>query len=327
VSDRFEMARNFCNKLWNVSRFALMNLEGYTSGPVADDELLVEDRWVLSRLATVAAQATEYLDRYQYADAARVLYEFAWDEFCSFYVEMVKSRLQDPTRRAAAQRVLAHTLDNLLRLLHPMIPFLTEEVWQLLGQIAPERGVDQPCPAATSAIIAAWPISDPARRDPQIEAQFARFQEVLRAVREIRTRQSVPPKKRIDFSVRFDAATADLLRPMEPYFESMAGSKATAWGPDVASPPLAANTTLPGMEVYVDLADLIDLDAEIARKKEELSKLESRIAAQNNKLANESFLQRAPAAVVQKERDSLKAIEDQLATVQAALEKLRQAKP
>jgi len=326
VSERFEMARNFCNKLWNASRFALMNLGGYAAGPVADTELFVEDRWVLSRLATVTAEATDLLDRYQYADAARALYEFAWDEFCSFYVEMVKSRLQDSGRRTVAQRVLVHTLDVLLRLLHPMIPFLTEEVWQLLNQIAAERGLSVPRRAAESVMIAPWPESDPARRDPHIEAQFARFQEALRAVREIRTRQGVPPRKRIDFAVRCDAATARLLQPMAAYFESMAGARAAAWGPTVQSPPLAANASLPGMEIYVDLADLIDVEAEIARKREELSKLESRVASQSKKLANENFLQRAPAAVVQKERDALQALEDQSAAVRASLDQLLRAR-
>ncbi len=119
VSERFELGRNFCNKLWNAARFALMNLEGYTPGPVADKDLAVEDRWILSRLATVTQQTTDALGEYRYADAARVLYDFAWNEFCSFYVEMVKGRLQDDAARAMAQRVLAHTLDTLLRLLHP----------------------------------------------------------------------------------------------------------------------------------------------------------------------------------------------------------------
>jgi len=324
VSERFEMARNFCNKLWNASRFALMNFEGYTPGAVGEDELLVEDRWVLSRLATVTEQVTDCLARYQYADAARSLYEFAWDEFCSFYVEMVKSRLQDAGKKAVAQRVLAHTLDTLLRLLHPMIPFLTEEVWQLLAQVAPERGIEDPRAAAPSVIVAPWPEITPARRDPQIEAQFARFQEVLRAVRETRTRQNVPPKKRIEFSARCDAAVAELLQPMEPYFEAMAGARAAAWGPDVVAPPLSAATSLPGMEVYVDLAGLIDLDAEIARKQDEIAKLEARIAAQKKKLANEHFVARAPAAVVQKERETLQALEDQRTAALETLEKLRQ---
>ena len=142
VSERFELARNFCNKLWNASRFALMNLEGFDPGRVADDELFVEDSWVLSRLSTVTQQVTNALAEYRFADAARTLYDFAWDEFCSFYVEMVKGRLQDERNRVDGSAVLAHTLDTLLRLLHPMIPFLTEEVWHRLGAVAPQRGID-----------------------------------------------------------------------------------------------------------------------------------------------------------------------------------------
>ena len=320
VSERFELARNFCNKLWNASRFSLMNLDGFDPGRVADDELLVEDSWILSRLATVTQQVTDALAEYRYADAARVLYDFAWDEFCSFYVEMVKGRLQGekgdsphlcaapsgpfgqmgtvpffaPSRRAVAQRVLAHTLDTLLRLLHPMIPFLTEDVWQRLGEIAPERGIDEIGPAAESIMVAPWPECDPMRQDAEIEAQFARFQEVLRAVRDIRARQGVAPKVPLAFSVRCNAAVADLIRPMAPYFESMANARVVAFGPDVTAPALSANVTLSGMDVYVDLAELIDVPAEIARKKQEVEKLTGFIAAKEKKLTNKSFVDRAP---------------------------------
>jgi valyl-tRNA synthetase len=199
---------------------------------------------------------------------------------------------------------------------------LTEDVWQRLGQIAPERGIDEVAPAAESIMLAAWPECDPMRQDAEIEAQFARFQEVLRAVRDIRARQGVAPKTPLAFSVRCDAAAADLLAPMEPYFESMANAKATAIGPDVAAPALSANVSLSGMEVYVDLADLIDVPAEIARKKQEVEKLVGFIAAKEKKLTNASFVERAPADVVQKERDSLKELQDQLAAAREVLERL-----
>lgn len=326
VSERFEIARNFCNKLWNASRFALINLEGYTPAPVDDQELSVEDRWLLSRLSTVTREVTEALAGYRYADAARVLYEFAWDEFCSFYVEMVKPRLADPSGRPTAQRILTHTLDTLLRLLHPMMPFVTEEVWQLLARVAPERGIDRALPAAESVMIAPWPESDPRRCDLEIEARFARFQEVLRAVREIRSRQKVPRGSEIRFAVRCDAATAGLLRPMEPYFSSMALGRATGWGPEVESPALSANAALAGMEVFVDLEGLIDVDVEIARKKQEKAELESRIASQKKKLGNANFVARAPAAVVQKERDSLRDLESQHAAICRVLERLAAAR-
>ena len=163
-----------------------MNFDGFTPGAVADADLLVEDRWILSRLATVTQETTAALAEYRYADAAKCLYDFAWHEFCSFYVEMVKARLSDASARATAQRVLAHTLDTLLRLLHPMIPFVTEEVWHLLANAAP-NGESQHHPSssgngaggkdlpAESIMIAPWPEADLARQDAEIEARFARF--------------------------------------------------------------------------------------------------------------------------------------------------------
>jgi len=306
VSDRFELARNFCNKLWNASRFALLNLEGYTPGKVADEELLVEDRWILSRLCTITCQVTDYLDEYKYADAARTLYDFAWDEFCSFFVEMVKSRLQDESARPAAQRVLAHTLDALVRLLHPMIPFVTEEVWQLLGKVAPERGLADPQPAAESIMIAPWPEADAARRDPQIEAQFAVFQNKLRIIRDTRSRNNLAPKTRVAVSNTCETTMVELMEPMKPYFESMANATIVAMGPDVEPPPLCATVPVaPGDELHVHLGDAIDIQAELQKKEKENEKLDSLIAAKKKKLDNKDFLERAPRAVVQKERDSL----------------------
>ncbi|MGW8257026.1 MAG: class I tRNA ligase family protein, partial [Thermoguttaceae bacterium] len=205
--------------------------------------------------------------------------------------------------------------------------FLTEEVWQLLAQAAPTRGIDQVGPAAESIMIAPWPRCDVKRQNAEIEAQFAQFQKVLRAVRDVRMRQNVPPKKQLDFAVRCEKSTAELLKPMEPYFESMAGARATGWGEDVIAPALSANTTLPGMEVFVDLADLIDIEAEIARKKQELAKLEGLIAGKQKKLENKNFVDRAPAAVVQKERDALNELWTQQQATAKSLEDLAKAKP
>ena len=305
VSERFELARNFCNKLWNAARFVMMNLEGYTPGSIDVDKLLLEERWILSRLATVTETVTTALAEYRYADAARSLYQFTWDEFCSFYVEMVKWSLQEPQSRPTAQRILAHTLDTILRLLHPMVPFLTEEVWQLLAQFAPERGLDRPQPPAESIMIAPWPQADPRWRNPAIEEQFALFQEVMRAVREIRSRQNVPPKQRIEFAVRCAPEVAQLLAPMGPYFAMMAGAQPIAWGPDVTAPALSANASQPGFEIFVDLAGLIDVEAELKKKYDELAKLDAFLAAKQKKLGDEVFKKRAPPQVVQKELAAL----------------------
>ncbi|MEX2142536.1 MAG: valine--tRNA ligase [Pirellulales bacterium] len=323
ISERFEVARNFCNKLWNASRFVLMNLEGYEPAPVDRRELAVEDRWMLSRLATVTGQVTESLDGYHFADAARALYDFAWDEFCSFYVEMVKTRLSDTESRPVAQHVLAYSLDTLLRLLHPIVPFLTEEVWHLLAEYAPERGLNKLAAPAESIIIAPWPPADATFQNAEIEARFAKFQALLGGLREVRARQNIAPKTAIHFAVRCDSDTVKLLQPMEAYFAAMAGATATAWGTQVQSPALSANFTAAGCEVFVDLAEHIDVAAEIARNEKEVEKLQAHLAAKEKKLANESFTSRAPADVVAREREQLQELRDRLASTAAALADLR----
>jgi valyl-tRNA synthetase len=317
------VARNFANKLWNAARFALMNLQDYSPGPVALDELDTESRWILSRLSTVTAAVTGNLEAYHFADAARTLYEFAWDEFCSFYVEMAKSQLSDQAKRTVAQRVLAHVLDSLLRLLHPIVPFITEEIWGMLGKIAPSRGLIDPQRASESIMIAAWPRADASHQDPKIEQRFAHFQTVLGAVRRIRKTQNIATKTEIEFCVKCDEGVAKLLAPMEPYFASMAGAKCTAAGPDVEPPAASSQISLPGIDVMVDLQDLIDVDAELLRLEKELEKLTKNIAGKEGKLANASFTARAPAEIVQRERDSLAQLKEQAASIQAALDKLR----
>jgi valyl-tRNA synthetase len=323
VSERFELGRNFCNKLWNAARFALMNLEGYRPGTVAGDQLAIEDRWILSRLATVTAASTEALAGYRYADAARVLYDFAWNEFCSFYVEMAKARLQDTASRATAQRVLAYTLDVLVRLLHPMIPFLTEEVWQLLGQVAPRRGLTEIETAAESVMIAPWPAVDAARQDAEIEARFARFQEVLEGLRKVRSERNIPPKDSLRFSARSDTDSTDLLKPMWAKFESLAGASVVEWGPMVTGPPSGPTFVLPWAEVFVDLTGHIDIAAEIDRKLKELEGIEARIAAKSRTLDNANFVARAPADVIAKERAALEHLHVVQGSTQASLEELR----
>jgi valyl-tRNA synthetase len=323
ISERFEQARNFCNKLWNASRFSLINLENYESAEVTDDQLAVEDRWLLSRLSTVTQQVTASLESYHFADAARTLYDFAWDDFCSLYVEISKPRMQDEQTRPIAQRVLAHALDTLLRLLHPMVPYITEEVWQLLGQITPHRGLRDIEPATESIMIAIWPVADLARQDTEIESRFSKFQATLGAIREIRSRQNIPNHEKIEFCVRCDKETAELVKPMEPYLGSMAKATSTGWGPDISPPETNAMINSGGMEIFVDLQDFIDVEAELARNEKEEKRLQGQIQGKEKKLSNANFVDRAPAEVVQDERDKLAVLQDQLKGVEAALVNLR----
>ncbi|MDO4585889.1 MAG: valine--tRNA ligase [Planctomycetia bacterium] len=324
VGERFEVARNFCNKLWNASRFVMINLEGFSPRSISNNELLLEDRWILSRLATVTKIATESISSFKYSEAARTLYDFAWDEFCSFYVEMVKSRLSNMEQRNVAQSILLHVLDSLIRLLHPIIPFVTEEVWQRLAHFAPIRGLNSE-KAVESITIASWPVADEQAINVSIEEQFAQFQELLRALREIRSRQNVPPKTEIRFSVRCDDELFKLLKPMEPYFRSMAGAVAENWGKDIVPPMLSANVATAKMEVFVDLADLIDLDSEILKKEKDLEKLLSFIKSKDAKLQSD-FIVKAPPQVVEKERQSLDELRAQWMANTQMLDGLRSVK-
>jgi len=324
ISERFELGRNFTNKMWNASRFALMNLQDYSAGPVSDEQLATEDRWILSRLATVTAEVTAALEEFHYAEAARTLYDFAWDEFCSFFVEISKARLDDPATRPIAQRVLAHTLDVLLRLLHPVIPFLTEEVWQLLGEAAPQRGLQRPEQAAGSVMVAPWPVADRSHQDAEIEQRFSRFQAALGAVREIRNSQSIPPRETVEFSIRCPPEAARLLEPMRPYFQSMARCRAVAMGPAVEPPATVATRSVAGMDIHVDMRNFIDVEAELARSEKQREKIAGWIAGSEKKLANEKFVSRASPEVVEKERQKLAGLKEELAALDQSLVKLRQ---
>ena len=333
VGERFEVARNFCNKLWNAARFVMMNLEtdNTAENNIADipfpdtKSLLLEDRWILGRLQRVVDETTAALDSYRFADAARGLYEFAWDDFCSFYVEMVKYRLSDEELKPTAKRILVHVLDVLLRLLHPMVPFVTEEIWQRLAEYAPVRGSDSKEPTAESIAIAAWPQKvSHVEYSQEIGNQFEKFQETLRAVRDIRARQNVPPKTEIAFSVKCDKSVAELLEPMGPYFQSMSGAKATVWGPEVVPPTVSATVSLAGgMDVFVDLAGLIDVKAELAKKEKEIEKLLGFIESKEGKLSNKSFTSKAPPEVISKETESLNDLKSQLAATRAAYDALK----
>ncbi len=324
TSERFELGRNFCNKLWNASRFALTNLEGYQPAAIAANDLRIEDRWLLSRLATVTREVTEALETYRYADAARTLYDFAWNEFCSFYVEMTKARFSEAgADKQVAQAVLAHALDTLLRLLHPMTPFLTEEVWQLLGEVAPVRGFEPAAsPAVESVCVAAWPEVSTADSDASIEAQFASFQAVLGVVREVRQGQGIPWTETLEFAVKCDAETATLLEPMTPYFAQMAKATPTAMGPAATAPDVTVSKPAAGGEVHVDVSQFIDVDAEIKRLTKERDQKAKFVKGLEGKLANDKFVANAPAEVVEQERGKLADAQQAIAALDASLAKL-----
>ena len=331
VSERFEAGRNFSNKLWNATRFVLMNLDGYSGSDLsawgqADAKAFetLEDRWLASRLASVSRDVTAAIDEYRFAEAARLLYSFAWDEFCSAYLELCKSRLSDPARCEQARAMLMLALDTILRLIHPLMPFVSEEIWQHLRLVAGDRRMpwDVAEGPAESIMIARWPTPPAAWIDPRTEEQFGTFLGVVGAIREVRARQNVPPRTRVQAALRLPAATAELLLPMHAAIESMAMVELTAVGPEAAGAAGAATAAVPGGEVLLDLAATVDVGAEKVRLAKENEKLVGFIAAKRSKLADEKFAARAPEAVVLKERQQLAELEEKLAKGQATLAEL-----
>ena len=325
VIERFEYGRNFCNKLWNAARFAILNLEGYTPGVVDDSNLAIEDRWILSRLATVTDEVTSLLGIYKFDAATRSLRDFVWNEFCDWYLEMIKPRLRDEALKPTAQRVLVAVLETTLRLLHPFTPFITEELWQRLHEIAPERGLPSPATAAAAIIIAPWPTAIDARRDTALERRFQTLQELIVAVRNVRGTYNISPAVSVTISVRCSSEIAADLNLVKPQFELLAKSTLTAAGPEVTRPKASASFSLGDADGYLPLEGLVDLQAEVTRLKKEAEKLRGFIAGHEKKLSNQSFVDRAPPEVVVEVRETLAGLQKQLASIDEAVQQLSTA--
>jgi valyl-tRNA synthetase len=320
TSERFEQGRNFANKFWNVARFVMMNLEGYVPGPVAPEQLRIEDRWILSSLDETITATTEDLEAYRFAEAAKRLREFTWGEFCDWYVEFVKTRLRDPAARPAAQRVVASVLDSLCRLLHPVMPFLTEQIWQPLGQLASLRGLPEPRPIEPSACIAAWPL--PAGlRDEAALATVAQWQEKIQATRNLRAERNIPPAAKVAPIIVADGLVAAQLRQGEAFLKSLTGSSSLVITAASDRPADSAVTVLTDAEVILPLEGLIDRQAECTKLKKALADIDRQIGPLAAKLANESFVSRAPAQVVEGQRAKLLELETQRTAVAALIAK------
>jgi len=355
TSDRFELGRNFCNKLWQAATgFIIPNLTAGEakdhpdpqagSEPSANDpdprplsaaELAVEDRWILSRLSACIEQCDRRLDRYQYNEYINTIYAFFWSDFCDWYIEMVKPRLygrdesgalvrHDDDAARIARRVLAWVLDQTLRLLHPVTPFVTEALWRTLGSVAPRRGIREPATVDGALIVAPWPRADAWPREPEAEQRMAMVQDAIRALREIRTSvnkiraaSKEPSIRTLPHAVlKATPALADTLRDRLEMLRRLGQCERIDIGPDVAKPPQSASKVLSGIEVYVPLAGLADLEVERRRLGKEREEIAGHIARIEKKLANEGFVAKAPAAVVERERARLASLREKLAAVE-----------
>ena len=322
VSERFDCGRNFCNKLWNACRFAFMNLEGYEAASVSDADLTVEDRWILSRLATTIRDVTVMLERYQFDQATRAVREFTWNEFCDWYLEMLKPRFRNEQARPGAQRVLVVVVDNLLRMLHPFAPFITEELWHKLNEVAPERGLRNPATHSESVMIASWPDPELVHIDEALERRFERLQQTIAAVRNVRAVYRIAPGAQLRLFMRCEPEVAEQLQAVAEQFDFLSKTMLEAAGVDISRPAGAASFSLGDADGYIPLEGLIDREAEIARQTKEAAKLKKFIAGHQGKLNNKGFMENAPERVIAEIRETLAGLQSQLDSVERILEEL-----
>jgi valyl-tRNA synthetase len=312
--ERIAGYRHFMNKLWNATRFCLQNLAGYDPTRVDPAHLQPElaDRWICSRLQRIITEVRQALASYAFNEVAHLLYHFVWHELCDWYIELAKQRLRgNGIPRLTAQHTLATVLDQTLRLLHPLIPFITEELWQHLPQ------------ASESLVIASYPTADARDIDATAESQMQLLMDVVSAIRTMRGEVRLAPSQRVEARLRVaDATQQALLQQHAAYLTTLATLQTLQIAAAMQRPEAAATAVVAGIDIYMPLAGLIDFAQEKQRLEKDLQKLRQELQQTARKLGNAQFLERAPADIVAKERTVQAERQDKLQRLQAAMERL-----
>jgi valyl-tRNA synthetase len=320
VSDRFEVGRNFCNKLWNAVRFALMNLEQADFRPLQREDLPDEDRWILSRLSRVTGEVTAQLEAYNPSAALSAAREFFWGELCDWYLEMIKPRMWDEAAAHTARQVLAFALDQVLRLLHPFIPFITEVLWERLHEQAPVRGIQGPLPASSLLIRAAWPVRRQTEEDATLETEFALLQETIRGVRDVRSKFNVPPSQKLKARIRAEGLPAELLERGRHLLANLAGLDSVAISATEERAADSAAALAQDAQIFLD--GVVDPEQEKKRLTGQREKLARDLESARRKLGNENFLAKARPEVVEKERAKEADLAGRIASIDDQLREL-----
>ncbi len=315
---KMDAAWNFINKIWNASRFVIMNL-GDTPAPthLPDiNHLDLPDRWILSRLNDTVADVTRHFDDFEFGEADRSLYNFIWNDFCDWYIEMSKEVLYGKDTAAIAYKRynLAYVLDQILRLMHPIMPFVTEAIWQEMPHVG------------ESIVVAKYPVVHDELHDDKAVHEMNSLIELIRTVRSIRAEANAPLGTPVDLLIKTsDPQVAQVFNDNKDYIERFVHTQKLEIGPNVEAPSLAKTGVLTGAEAYVPLQDLVNLDDEIARLEKEAKRLESEVERANKKLANEGFVKNAPAKVVQEQKDKLADYQAKRETTLARINELKAA--
>jgi valyl-tRNA synthetase len=317
---RIEGYRNFCNKLWNASRYVLMNTEGKDTGASGGElDLSVADRWILSRLQYTASEVSSAIEGYRFDHAAQAIYDFTWNEYCDWYLELTKPVLNSDkssdARKRAARHTLVTVLESLLRITHPIMPFITEEIWQT---VAPLAGV-----SGETIMLQPYPVADTSLQDEDAEAEMQWVMEFILGIRRIKGEMNIAPGKPIPVLLA-DAGETDKkrLQGNRHYLDFLARTDSVALLSEDEEAPEAATALVGEMKILIPLTDLIDKDAELARLEKELGKLRSEVERAEKKLANPGFTDKAPEAVVEKEREKLEAARSAISNLAEQAEKI-----
>jgi valyl-tRNA synthetase len=313
AADRIAGYRNFVNKLWNAARYVEIKRDAAAGAcRMPESPKLVTSRWIRSRLAATIQDVREALDGYRFNDAATRLYQFAWHEFCDWYIELSKVEIDgsDESARDETVRTLTAVLEHLLRLLHPLTPFVTEEIWQSLP--AESREGD-------TIMLAAYPAHEAAWRDQAADAEIGTLIEVIRAVRNIRAEVNVAPKVDLELYI-VDGPAADVVRRHEALVRRLARVSLLERG---AEPPAGCATAVAaGTEISVPIAEHVDLEAETTRLKKEIGRLDVEVGRLDKKLSNEAFLAKAPEEIVEQDRTRREEVVGERETLQRSLERI-----
>jgi valyl-tRNA synthetase len=313
--EKVESVWNFANKIWNASRFALMNMEGLAYEEIdLTGEKSVADKWILTRLNETIETVTRLAEKYEFGEVGRVLYNFIWDDFCDWYIEMAKLPLygEDEAAKRTTRSILAYVLDNTMRLLHPFMPFITEEIWQNL----PHQG--------ESITTAAWPKGNPELTDAEAAEEMKLLVEIIRSVRNIRAEVNTPMSKKIKLILKGkDEQTVSTLQKNSAYIERFCNPEVLSIGTDVEEPGQAMTAVITGVELILPLQGLINIDEEIARLEKELDKLNKEVERVQKKLGNEGFVKKAPEKVIEEEREKEKDYSEKRDAVQNRINELK----
>ena len=293
-TDKMDAAWNFINKIWNASRYALMNVGDLTADQVdVTGEKTLADKWILTRLNQTIGKVTELFEKFEFGEAGRLLYRFIWDDFCDWYIEMSKETLagDDEAAKLTTRSILVYVLDNTLRLLHPIMPFVTEEIWQSVPHVG------------ESLVVATYPTVHPEQMDEKAAEEMEFLMDFIRSVRTVRNEMNTPLSKPINIIAKVsDAAHYAILKENESYIARFSNPEEFVYGEDVEAPSDAVTSVITGAEIYLPLAGLINIEDEIARLEKEAEKLQQEVDRVEKKLSNEKFVAKAPAAVVEAER-------------------------